>query len=117
MARWSNADRTPLAVIRANAGFTRTQAAVYLDVALNTLGRYETGQGEMPLDIAEDMAILYKVPFDDIRQACASLRKKGKRTPQLEQIHRRKNNYNSINNEATNLEATNLKGGVHNDQQ
>ena len=83
MGRWTNADRTPLAVLRANAGFTRTQAAVYLDVALNTLGRYETGQGEIPLDIAEDMAILYKVPFDAIRQAYALIRKPGKRTPQL----------------------------------
>ena len=86
MARWSNADRTPLAVIRANAGFTRTQAAVYLDVAINTLGRYETGQVEMPLDIAEDMSILYRVPFDDIRKAYSKLRKQGKRSPQLEQM-------------------------------
>ncbi|MBR0075171.1 MAG: helix-turn-helix transcriptional regulator, partial [Synergistaceae bacterium] len=62
MSRWKNADRTPLAVLRANAGLSRNQASVLLDVALNTLGRYETGEGEVPLDIAEDMSILYKVP-------------------------------------------------------
>ena len=90
MPRWTNADRTPLGVIRANAGLTRTQAAVLLDVALNTLGRYETGQGEIPLDIAEDMATLYKVPFDDIRKACATIRKQNKRSPQLEQLNLRR---------------------------
>ena len=90
MPRWTNADRTPLAVIRANAGLSRTQAATLLDIALNTLGRYETGQGELPLDIAEDMAILYKVSFDEIRTACASVRKQNKRLPQLEQINFRK---------------------------
>ena len=83
MARWTNKERTPLGVIRANAGFTRTQASVYLDVALNTLGRYETGENEMPLDVAEDMAILYKVPFDAIREACAAIRRPSKRIPQL----------------------------------
>ena len=84
MPRWTNADRTPLAIIRADAGLTRTQASVLLDVALNTLGRYETGEGEVPLDIAEDMATLYKVPFDNIRNACASVRKPKKRSPHLE---------------------------------
>ena len=90
MARWTNAERTQLAKIRANAGFTRQQAAVYLDVALNTLGRYENGDGEMPMDIAEDMSILYKVPFEEIRKACALVRKPGKRSPQLNNILPRK---------------------------
>lgn len=90
MPRWTNDDRTPLAVIRANAGLTRTQAAVLLDVALNTLGRYETGQGEVPLDVAEDMSTLYNVSFDDIRNACAAVRKPSKRTPQFLQLNLRK---------------------------
>ena len=56
MPRWTNADRTPLAQIRANAGFSRTQAATLLDIALNTLGRYEVGEGEVPMDIAENIS-------------------------------------------------------------
>lgn len=83
MPRWTNADRTPLAAIRSKAGFTREQAAVMLDVGINTLGRYETGQGELPLDIAEDMEKLYKVPFDEIRNACKAVRKSNKRNPQF----------------------------------
>ncbi|MBQ3347105.1 MAG: helix-turn-helix transcriptional regulator [Synergistaceae bacterium] len=83
MPRWDNSERTPLAQLRANAGLSRNQASVLLDVALNTLGRYETGQSELPLDVAEDMTILYSVPFDDIRTACSSIRKQGKRHPQL----------------------------------
>lgn len=83
MPRWSNEDRTPLAQIRANAGFTRTQAATLLDVALNTLGRYEVGDSDVPMNIAEDMGTLYRVPFENIRKACAAVRKPGKRKPQL----------------------------------
>lgn len=90
MPRWDNSARTPLAQLRANAGLTRTQASVLLDVALNTLGRYETGQSELPLDIAEDMTLLYNVPFDDIRTACSSVRRKGKRQPQFKNLFLRK---------------------------
>ena len=89
MPRWSNEDRTPLAAIRANSGLTRTQAAVLLDVALNTLGRYESGY-EIPLDVVEDMATLYNVSFEDIRNACAAIRKPSKRKPLLENINFRK---------------------------
>ena len=91
MSRWKNADRTPLAVLRANAGLSRNQASVLLDVALNTLGRYETGEGEVPLDIAEDMSILYKVPFDNIRNACAAVRKNKKRNPVLNFVIKNRN--------------------------
>ena len=94
MPRWDNSDRTPLAQLRANAGLTRTQASVLLDVALNTLGRYESGQSELPLDIAEDMTLLYRVPFDDIRTACSSVRKKGKRQPQFKKWFFRKGEVN-----------------------
>ena len=83
MPRWSDADRTPLAILRSRAGLSRNQASVLLDVALNTLGRYETGQSELPLDVAEDMSTLYKVHFDEIRKACSSVRKKDKRHPQI----------------------------------
>ena len=83
MPRWNDSDRTPLAQIRANAGFSRNQASVLLDVALNTLGRYETGQSELPLDVAEDMSKLYKVQFDTIRNACSAIRRKGKRQPKF----------------------------------
>ena len=89
MPRWTNDDRTPLAAIRANSGLTRTQAAVLLDVALNTLGRYESGY-EIPLDVAEDMATLYNVSFDDIRSACATIRRPSKRNPHFEHMNFRK---------------------------
>ena len=87
MPRWTNTDRTPLAILRANVGLSRTQASVLLDVALNTLGRYETGQSELPLDVAEDMAVLYKIPFDDIRTAYAATKRQSKRSPQLKQLN------------------------------
>ena len=40
--------------------------------------RYERGVAEIPLSIAEKMAILYRVPFDEIRQAVRNTPKKEK---------------------------------------
>ena len=96
MPRWNDDDRTPLAAIRANSGLTRNQAAVLLDVALNTLGRYESGY-DIPLDVAEDMATLYNVPFDEIRNACATIRRPSKRNPCFEHLNFRKLNVISKN--------------------
>ncbi len=69
MSRWTDKDRTPLETIRANAGFTREDAANILKIVMMTLYRYESGKNDIPLGIAENMATLYKVPFDKIREA------------------------------------------------
>jgi hypothetical protein len=42
-----------------------------MDIGLTTLGRYELGTNDVPMGIAEQMATLYKVPFDKIRGAVA----------------------------------------------
>ena len=41
MPRWTEADRTPLASLRANAYLSRNEAAVRLHVGVTTLARYE----------------------------------------------------------------------------
>ena len=71
MPRWTEADRTPLASLRANACLSRNEAAVRLRVGVTTLARYENGTNDVPMGIAEKMAILYQVPFDAIRNAVA----------------------------------------------
>ena len=71
MPRWTDADRTPLAAIRAKSGLSRNEAAVILDVGLTTLARYESGTNDVPMGVAEKMATIYRVPFDDIRAAVA----------------------------------------------
>jgi len=71
MPRWTDADRTPLASLRANAYLSRNEAAVKLHVGVTTLARYENGTNDVPMGIAEKMAILYQVPFDAIREAVA----------------------------------------------
>jgi transcriptional regulator with XRE-family HTH domain len=75
MPRWTDENRTPLAKIRAKAGFSRNQASVKLDVGFNTLGRYEIGTNDVPMGVAEAMAALYSVPFDEIRAAVAQTKK------------------------------------------
>ena len=69
MPRWDNKNREPLAILRANAGFSAERAAQFLNIVMMTLYRYENGINDIPLTIAEKMAKLYKVPFDDIREA------------------------------------------------
>lgn len=80
MARRGKGNQTQLGKMRENAGYSRTEAAVILGVGINTLDRYESGQSPLPLEVAEDMTTLYSVPFDTIRNACASLRKPNKRS-------------------------------------
>ena len=71
MPRWTEADRTPLASLRANAYLSRNEAAVRLRVGVTTLAWYENGVNDVPTGGAEKMAILYQVPFDAIREAVA----------------------------------------------
>lgn len=69
MPRWKDAERMPLAVLRANAGYSRNKAAVLLDIGLTTLTRYENGENDVPFGVGERMTELYKVPFEDVRFA------------------------------------------------
>ena len=76
--KWKDEERKPLALLRARAGFSGEKAAALLGVVMMTLYRYERGVAEIPLSIAEKMAILYRVPFDEIRQAVKNTPKKEK---------------------------------------
>lgn len=69
MPRWADSDRTPLAQMRARAGFSREEAAKILGVVMMTLYRYEIGKNDIPLGIVENMVSLYRVKFDDFRAA------------------------------------------------
>lgn len=69
MPRWSNVDRTPLAILRANAGHSRDTAAAVMGISLSSLIRYENGVNDVPIGLAEEMAVLYHVPFEDVRTA------------------------------------------------
>ena len=69
MPRFVADNITPLVKIRNNAGFSRENASSILNITMMTLTRYEMGKTDIPLGIAEDMASLYNVPFDSIREA------------------------------------------------
>ncbi|MBR0168688.1 MAG: helix-turn-helix transcriptional regulator [Synergistaceae bacterium] len=69
MPRWTNENRSPLGNIRANAGYSRETAANIMKLSLSTMVRYEAGSSDIPIGIAEEMAVLYQVPFDTIREA------------------------------------------------
>lgn len=69
MPRWNNNDRTALGVIRANAGYSREKAAAIMDMSISSLIRYEDGTNDIPIGIVEEMAVIYHVPFDDLREA------------------------------------------------
>lgn len=69
MSRWDYEDRTPLAKIRSNTGLNLEKAAVAIGISSKSLARYEHGIHDIPMRIAEKLAMLYRVPFDIIRQA------------------------------------------------
>ena len=73
MPRWTEADRTPLASLRANAYLSRNEAAVRLRVGVTTLAWYENGVNDVPTGGAEKMAILYQVPLDVMREAVTQI--------------------------------------------
>ena len=73
--RWKPEDRTPLALLRFNAGFSREQAAVILQISNSTLANYERGIKDISFVTGEKMAELYNVSFEDIHQAAIGTRK------------------------------------------
>ena len=76
MARpWKNEDRPPLAQLRANAGYTNAEAAVLIQLGVDTLSKYERGERDMTFGVGEAMAELYRVPFETIRQAVLATKK------------------------------------------
>ena len=73
--RWKPEDRTPLALLRFNAGFSREQAAVILQISNSTLANYERGIKDISFVTGEKMAELYNVSFEDIHQAAIETRR------------------------------------------
>ena len=69
MARWKDEDRSPLAMLRVKAGYTQAEASVLMHLGMISLARYENGINDVTFGIGEQMAKLYKVSFEDIRQA------------------------------------------------
>ena len=69
MPRWSKSDRSPLGNLRAEAGLSRETVASALKLSLSTMVRYETGITDIPIGVAEDMAVLYHTHFDKLREA------------------------------------------------
>ena len=79
--RWKLEDRTPLALLRAKAGYTREQAAVIMQITSRTLANYEKGTPNISLELCEKMAELYSVSFEDIRQAVSNTKKLANESP------------------------------------
>ena len=69
MARWNDQDRSPLAMLRVKAGYNQAEASVLMHLGMVSLARYEKGVNDVTFGIGEQMANLYNVSFEDIRQA------------------------------------------------
>ncbi len=74
MPRWPKEDKNPLGQIRTEAGYSREKAAATLDISLSTMIRYETGVTDIPIGIAEAMAMMYKVPFETLRNTIRKMK-------------------------------------------
>ena len=62
-------NKTPLFLLRKNAGLSQNTAAELLNIGMTTLFRYESGENDIPFSTAEEMAIIYRVPFEVVRSA------------------------------------------------
>jgi DNA-binding XRE family transcriptional regulator len=71
MPRWTDEKRNPLGRLRADAGMSQAEASVKLGIGIHSLVRYEAGNSDLSMRLAEQMAVLYDVPFEDIRKAVA----------------------------------------------
>lgn len=61
--------RSPLAMLRVKAGYTQAEASMLMQLATISLAGYENGIHDVTFGIGEQMARLYKVSFEDVRQA------------------------------------------------
>ena len=77
-------NRTMLAKIRAKKGLSMEKAALTMGITSRTLARYENAVTDIPMSIAEKMALLYEVPFEDVRQAVIKTKEETKKNPQPE---------------------------------
>jgi len=74
MPRWPKENKNPLGKIRTEAGYSREKAASAMNISLSTMIRYETGVTDIPIGIAEEMSILYKVPFETLRSTIKEMK-------------------------------------------
>ena len=89
---WERSITQPMA-LRQRVGFSRHQVYKFIGVEDSALTRYEKGESEIPLDVAEDLAKLYNVSIDEIRKVFASVRQSRRRKPNFDLLIsiRRKN--------------------------
>ncbi|MBQ9897605.1 MAG: helix-turn-helix domain-containing protein [Synergistaceae bacterium] len=80
---WEKSITQPMA-LRQRIGFSRQQVYKFIGVGHAALTRYEKGESEIPLDVAEDLAKLYNVTIDEIRKVFASVRRPRQRKPNFD---------------------------------
>ena len=80
---WEKSITQPM-VLRQRIGFSRQQVYKFIGVGHAALTRYEKGESEIPLDVAEDLAKLYNVTIDEIRKVFASVRRPRQRKPNFD---------------------------------
>jgi len=80
---WEKSITQPMA-LRQRIGFSRKQVDKFIGLGRGCLTRYEKGDSEIPLDVAEDLAKLYNVSIDEIRKVFASVRRPRLRKPNFD---------------------------------
>ena len=70
-SRWPKEKKTPLARLRGNLSIER--AAVAMDITGRTLQRYEHGDTDLPMKVADKMMRLYRVSIEQIYHALTEM--------------------------------------------
>ncbi|MBR0221997.1 MAG: helix-turn-helix transcriptional regulator, partial [Synergistaceae bacterium] len=96
---WEKSITQPMA-LRQRIGFSRKQVDKFIGLGRGCLTRYEKGDSEIPLDVAEDLAKLYNVSMDEIRKVFASVRRPRLRKPNFDLlISIRRKNFKNLGEE------------------
>ena len=74
MPRWLEENRSALAKIRSRSGLSIERAAVSMNITSRTLSRYENGNNDVPMLIADKMSRLYGVGIEEIRNAVINMK-------------------------------------------
>ena len=96
---WEKSITQPMA-LRQRVVFPRRQVYKFIGVGHAAFTRYEKGESEIPLDVAEDLAKLHNIFMDEIRKNFASVRRSRKRKPNFDLlINIRRKNFKNLREE------------------
>lgn len=75
MSQSTDSEKMPLALLRIKAGMSCQEASIAMKIGIDRLDGFETGLCAVPSEIAKEMARIYCVSSEEVRDAIEETRK------------------------------------------